>query len=282
MSRTFITCACLLTVLNCGCSGAPGPEGSRTTDKRQTTAFADWTTSPEEQAAVRDLVEQLVMTDEPATNQPMRNPGITIFDADGKSVKPVGEAQKAEERRKRFEACEAAFQKLLEFKMASFPLLVEHLDDKRQSINFRNHYLANSVGDACRWNIYFQLVDTPENYSSYGYARTGRDRKDHPKPAWEGTPFDDAGGVREWLEENKSLSYLGMQIKCLQWFLDKEKAIGASDAESYFLNILPLEVRILERRQQAGEDVGSELTKLRRALAEKDASVIPAVLLPTG
>ena len=56
--------------------------------------------------------------------------------------------------------------------------------------------------------------------------------------------------------------------------------IGAPDAKSYFLNILPLEIRILERRQETGEDVRAELKRLRRALKKKDVSVITKDLLP--
>ena len=166
-------------------------------------------------------------------------------------------------------------------KIRAFPVLVKHLDDKRQSINFRNHYLANSVGDACRWNIYFQLQDRPKDYSKYGYQRKGRDGKSHPKPYWEGTPFDDAGGIVKWLEQNKDLSYIEMQIKCLNWLLDSEKKIGASDSESYFENILPLEIQILRRELENGEDVNGRLAAKVKALQNRDTSLIPPELLST-
>ena len=71
-----------------------------------------------------------------------------------------------------------------------------------------------------------------------------------------------------------------MQIKCLNWLLEREKKIGAPDADSYFLNILPLEIRILERRLEAGAGVEKELKRLRDALAKKDVTVIPVNLLP--
>lgn len=280
MKRACVFQIHLFAVLALGWSASPGQDSTPTKGDLQSASLAEVKTTPEEQAAIRALIEQLVFEEQPATNQPMRNPGIKIYGADGKPAKPGGDAQQADDYRKRFEACQAAFQKLAEFKMAAFPILLEHLDDKRQSINFRNHYLGNSVGDACKWNIYYQLVDKPKNYSQYSYDRPGRDGKDHPRPAWAGTPFDDAGGLRKWLEANKSLTYPEMQIKCLQWFLEKEKAIGASDAESYFINILPLEVRILERRLETGEEVGAELARLRRALEAKDPSVIPPELLP--
>jgi hypothetical protein len=66
----------------------------------------------------------------------------------------------------------------------------------------------------------------------------------------------------------------------LTWLIDREKSIGASDAESYFENILPLKIRILERRQQAGQDVKEELTCLRRMMKDKLTKEIPPARLP--
>ena len=86
--------------------------------------------------------------------------------------------------------------------------------------------------------------------------------------------------MKEWLKANKDLNYTQMQIKCLQWLLDREQKIGAPDADSYFLNILPLEIRILERRLELGEDVGAELERLRKGLSERDESVVARELLP--
>ena len=110
--------------------------------------------------------------------------------------------------------------------------------------------------------------------------RPGRDGKLHQKPYWKGTPFDDDGGLVEWLEKNKALTYTQKQIKCLRWLLDQEIEIGASDADSYFVNILPLEIRILERRLEAGDDVRNELEQLKKVRDNKTESEIPSKLLP--
>lgn len=266
----------LALVLSCDCSNS----ASEATDKSLMTPYVAVKATAAQEAEIKALVEQLVLADQPANNQPTLNPAMKIYNAEGKEVKRTGDEKKAAEYRRRFEACQNAFQKLSEFKVVAFPVLIAHLNDKRQSTNFRNHHVANSVGHACYWNIYYQLQDRPDNYSSYGEGRTGRDGRDHTKPYWEGTPFDEAGGIKQWIERNKNLTYLEMQIKCLQWLLDKEKNIGACDADSYFENILPLEIRILERKTQASENVDKELTRLRRVLANKDASSIPADLLP--
>lgn len=214
---------------------------------------------------IRKLIEQLVFGEKVGKNQPVYSPGIT---------------DKSDDYRGKFETCQKAFNKLMEYKGASIPILAEHLDDKRQSINFRNHYLGNSVGNACYWNIYSQLQDEPDDYSFYGYSRKGRDGKQHVKPYYEGTPFDSEGGMKQWLEKNKGLSYVQKQIKCLNWLLEKEKAIGACDADSYFVNILPLEIRILERRLEAGENTEQTLTRLREIKQKKLVSEVPAHLLP--
>ena len=221
----------------------------------------------QQEQEIRDLVEQLVFAEGKAIEDPVLSPGVRD-NSDG--------------YRKRFETCRIAFRRLSEFRGLAFPILIEHLDDDRQSIPFRNHYLGQSVGDACYWNIYFQLQDRPRDYSRYGRIRKGRDGQDHTQPYWEGTPFGDAGGLREWLDANKSLSYTQQQIKCLNWLLEKEQAIGAYDAESYFLNILPLEIRILERKLELGQSVKPDLDRLRRMKAEKRVDEIPAELLPAN
>ena len=70
------------------------------------------------------------------------------------------------------------------------------------------------------------------------------------------------------------------QIKCLNWLLEKEKAIGACDAESYFENILPLEIRVLELKLETGENVKKDLDRLRQIKIRKLVNEVPAGLLP--
>ena len=217
------------------------------------------------EADIEAIVDQLVFADSDAQNNPLIGPGIT---------------DDSEAYRKRFETCQTAFQCLSELKDVAFPVLIKHLDDKRQSINFRNHQMGSSVGHACYWNIYCQLQDRPRDYSQYGYSREGRDGKDHPKPYLVGSPFDDAGGLRKWLTANENLNYLEKQIKCLNWLLESEKLIGAPDAESYDINILPLEIRTLERRLENGDNVEAELNRLRKIQTDKLVAQIPQELLP--
>jgi hypothetical protein len=273
--------AILLGMLLAGCSGevANNSTGSsrQSPSPTETATTSDNNTS---EAEIRQLIEQLVFSDGDASNKPIINPNMEVVDSEGNTQPINGESGEAEKQRQKFNSCQEAFNKLQELKGAAFPFLVEHLDDERQSINFRNHYTGNSVGDACYWNIYFQLQDRPRDYSRYGYSRKGRDGEDHPKPYWEGTPFDDAGGLKKWLDKNKELNYVEMQIACLNWLLDREKKIGAPDTDSYFLNILPLEIRVLERRIESGDDVSNELKRLVNIRNKKLVDQIPSELLP--
>lgn len=225
------------------------------------------TINAQQNVDIPQLIEQLVFHHPKASDTPLYAPMVR-----GKDNDP--------EYKKQYDKCQHAFRKLTQLGEAAFPFLIAHLDDKRPSIHFRNHVLGHSVGNACFWNIYFQLTDHPENYSSYGYERKGRDGKSHTKPYSDDSPFDDAGGLKAWIEQNSALSYRRKQIKCLTWLLDREKAIGACDAESYFENILPLEIRILERKQESGEDVAKELARLRKVLEGKLTKEIPPELLP--
>jgi len=263
----------LIAVMALGCSlrhkpsAGPGDASASPTTPRRNAPDVATHPPAQPEAEIEALIEQLVFSEGEATEAPSITPGIT---ADG------------EQYRERFESCQRAFRRLREFKERAFPYLLAHLDDKRQSIPFRNHCLGQSVGNACYWCIYFQLQDRPDDYSTYGYARIGRDGQEHVVPYWEGTPFDDAGGVANWLEQNKHLSYPEMQIQCLTWLLSREKAIGACNADSYFQDILPLEIRILERRLELGEDVARELTRLQRIKREKLVESIPPELLPSN
>lgn len=235
------------------------------------TAFGQEAPKPESSPKMRTateinaLIDQLVFQESSAKGRPVYSPGIV---------------DRSTDYRKRFEACQNAFKQLTELREQSLPHLAAHLKDERPSIHFRNHYLGRSVGDACYWSIYCQLQDRPDDYSSYGQGRKGRDGQDHIKPYWAGTPFDEAGGVERWLEANKALNYREKQIKCLRWLLGKEIEIGVPDATSYFENILPLEVRILQRRLENGEPVEGEWNRMRKLLHSKDASQIPPGLLP--
>lgn len=247
-------CSCLSGSAQQPQSQPPAPQQQPAADK------------PRDDAEIQKLIDQLVFAHERASDTPLFSPGVKDHDD--------------AEYKKQFKKCQEAFKKLTGLKEAAFPLLMKHLSDERPSIHFKNHIMEHSVGTACYWNLYFQLLDTPDDYSSYGFSRKGKDGKDHEKPSFNGNPFEQTAGLEDWLEKNKALTYTEKQIKCLTWLLEKEKAIGAPDAKSYFSNILPLEIRILERKLETGADVKQELERLRTVMKKKSAKDVPKEFLP--
>src|SRR5262245_38456400 len=115
---------------------------------------------------ISSLIEQLVFDHPKASETPLYSPMKGVNDDDP-------------EYARQWEKSRQAFRKLTELGERAFPLLMEHLEDQRASVHFRNHYSGHSVGDACYWNIYLQLTDHPAGYSSYGEGRKGRDGKKH-------------------------------------------------------------------------------------------------------
>ncbi|MEN9361169.1 MAG: hypothetical protein RL095_2704 [Verrucomicrobiota bacterium] len=220
---------------------------------------------------IRALIEQLVLSPEKA---------------DGKLIYSPGVDDPSAAYRDRYERCQQAFLKLQAFKELAFPYLIEHRMDQRQSIPFMNHYEGSSVGDACHWAIAHQMWDAPRHYSRYGLMRKGKDGKMHHKPRWTGSPFDEAASLKlesnpfDWLEKHKNLSYVELKLKCVEWILAREKEIGADTPDSYFQDILPLEIRVLELQQECGKPVGSELARLRDVEKHRRVEAIPPEMLP--
>lgn len=180
-----------------------------------------------------------------------------------------------------YQKVQNAYQKLKDYQVKSLPLLAQHLKDKRSSLSFPYGAMGGSltVGNACYWNIYSQLVDLPEEYSRHGYSRLGRGGKIHRQPQDCTNLFDHAGGIDQWLKQNSDLCYIEMQIQGLKWLLTAEKKVGIPKAESYFLHILPLEIQILRKQKLMGLPVDEALKHLEQALRERNLSIVPKDLL---
>ena len=173
-----------------------------------------------------------------------------------------------------------AFKRLTAFNELAFPFLASHLDDKRPSSMHWNHTFVKTVGSMCHRVIHDQLIEFPAGYTEYGYQRTGRDGKGHVKPYWAGTPYDAADGLGKWLKQNQDLTYAEKRIKCLTWLLDEEKKIGVIDHNGYYVNILPLELKILELKAEGGQDVATELARVRELSKTKPGNQAPKELMP--
>lgn len=185
-----------------------------------------------------------------------------------------------EKRRNYQKTRDNAFDKLAAYKDLAFPFLAAHLGDERPSRKWWNHSYAKTVGNMCYRVIHDQLTDKPNGYSEYGYQRIGRDGEGHVKPCWNSTPYEESGGLKNWLEQNQNLSYTEKRIKCLTWMLDEEKKIGVIDHRGYYVNILPLELGILQLRAEAGQEVANELTRVRNLIKTRPANQVPKELMP--
>jgi hypothetical protein len=177
---------------------------------------------------------------------------------------------------------EDAFKQLASLQELAFPILAAHLDDERPSLIHWNHKVARTVGRVCHQVIHDQLTFFPEGYSDYGLQRTGRDGAGHVKPYWQSNPYEEAGGLGKWLQQNQGLSFRQMRIKCLTWLLHGEKQIGVVDPAGYFVHVLPLELGILELQASDGQDVTQELERLRKLSRTRSADQVPMELLPAG
>lgn len=175
-----------------------------------------------------------------------------------------------------------AFKQLASFQELAFPILTSHLDDERPSLMHWNHKVARTVGRVCYQIIHDQLTFFPEGYTNYGLQRTGRDGVGHEKPYWRSNPYEEAGGLKKWLQQNERLSFRQMRIQCLTWLLEGEKQIGVVDPAGYFLHVLPLELGILELQASDGQDVTQELERVRKLSKTRTADQVPKELLPAG
>lgn len=231
--------------------------------------------SEDEAAAIQSLIEQLWF-------QTLSKPNEFGIVRD--PANPMGAAREdatSREDRRRSLRCRLAFDMLTDLKDLAFPFLMGHHDDTRLSPDFHGHLRESSVRISCYLIVRYQLEDYPADYGRYGYQRKGRDGQAHVVPRYSECPFD-MDGIRGWLKENEGLSYAGKRIRALQWSLSQEKKIGASDADGYFENILPLEIRILERREEMGENVAAELRRLEEVRDKKLVELIPKELLPVA
>ena len=175
-----------------------------------------------------------------------------------------------------------AFKRLASLQELAFPILAAHLDDARPTRMHWNHKVARTVGGLCYQVIHDQLTFFPAGYTNYGLNRTGRDGDGHKKPYWRSNPYEEAGGLKKWLQQNQGLSFRQMRIKCLTWLLEEERKIGVVDPAGYFVHVLPLELGILELQASDGQDVAEELARVRRLSRTRSADQVPKELLPDG
>jgi hypothetical protein len=125
-----------------------------------------------------------------------------------------------------------------------FPQLLQHLDDKRQSVAFRR-VIPHDVGDACFCIIRVQIFPVPRDYKGSFY-RSGADGKLHARPLFFEPALFDKATLPKWLEKRKDKSLREMQIEALTWLIDQERKIGFRNEKDKALYLFPLERRLDE------------------------------------
>jgi hypothetical protein len=134
--------------------------------KELTTKYSALEITAKDLQSAEELVDQLVLNEGKASNEPVLSPGV---------------ADNSPEYAQRFKKVQDAFGKLTELKIKAFPVLVKHLEDKRQSINFRNHYVANSVGDAWYVEYLFPVARPSEKLLKVRLPTEGSGRLESPQ-----------------------------------------------------------------------------------------------------
>jgi len=157
-------------------------------------------------AEIEALIEKLAISDEPAINGPIYTPSKNTPRTD-----------------KRVVAYDAA-KKLMSYGKQTFPYLLKHLDDKRQSVAFRR-VEPHNVADACFCIIRMQVFFLPEDYRG-SFCRTGADGKMHDRAYFLKPALFTYDTIESWLEERKEKSLEEMQVEALQWLIEQEKRIG--------------------------------------------------------
>jgi hypothetical protein len=184
------------------------------------------------------LIELLAISDKPAGNEPIYTPGP--------------ETPRNDPRWLAIDAAEGLRKK----GVAAFPNLVQHLDDKRQSVAFRS-VIPHDVGDACFCIIREQVFSLPKDYRR-SYNRTGADTKSRPRPYFIEPVLFDHSTLPKWLEQRKDKSLREMQIEALTWLIEEERKIGFRNEEDKRAYLDPLERRLGEIK------AGKPLTEPRK------------------
>jgi hypothetical protein len=181
-------------------------------------------------ADIEALIEKLAISQAPAAEAPVFTPSRDTPRTDSRVI-----------------AYEAA-EELKKCGKAAFPHLLEHLDDKRQSVAFRRG-IPHDVGDACFCIIREQVFCLPEGYEGSFY-RTGADGRLHERPYFLKTALFDRRSVKSWLDARRDKSLEEIQVEALRWLIQQERQIGFPSEQDKQRYLYPLERQLarIERR----------------------------------
>ena len=179
---------------------------------------------------IEALIEQLAISDEPAAHAPV--------------FSPTPDTPRTDPRVIAYQAAD----KLKSYGRHAFPYLLNHLDDRRQSIAFRNE-IPHSVGLSCYRIIEMQVLRLPKDYH-VTYQRAGTDGEIHTSPSFaEAELFQP--DITTWLAEREDQSLADMQIEALEWLIEREERIGFPTEQDREWFLYPLQRQV--ERIRAGK-----------------------------
>jgi hypothetical protein len=149
-----------------------------------------------------------------------------------------------------------AAHELIQMGAASFPYVLEHLNDKERSVQYRSVVDGPppTVGETCKMIISNQLYSLPDDYSGSLY-RTGADGKLHERPVYMKELFSE--GISKWLADRKGRTFSELQLEALSWVLAAEEQIGTYEKADEKEILSPLR----DRREQLAKQVEAERKK---------------------
>jgi hypothetical protein len=141
------------------------------------------------------------------------------------------------------EKAKLAERKLLELGKMAFPFLIEHINDREESLRTSAGATPRSltVGYVC-----FDIIESQVDLAGMNYkSREGTDGEYHVhrryfRQFWKDEDKSRLDGLQRWWKEHKKQSLQEMQIEALRWAIAREEKIGFREEEEKKHYLQPL------------------------------------------
>jgi hypothetical protein len=180
---------------------------------------------------IRALVEKLAISDQPAVMEPP----VLSFSTD---TMETGRGVIVFDAREKIKIAYDAADKIKTYGKKAFPVLLEHLHDRREAVPFRAA-LPCDVGLACCTIIEELVLPLPEDYH-WTYGWKGSDGQIHGCPIIQPGVFG-SETVDSWLKAREDKTLEEIQVETLEWLIGEEKKIGFQFPEDRRMYLDPLE-----------------------------------------
>jgi len=177
---------------------------------------------------VEALIERLAISQEEAGTAPVFTPAKDTPSSD-----------------KRMAAYDAA-KEIRSYGRSAFPLLLKHMDDRRQSVAFRS-VLPSTVADACFCIIRGQVESVPGAWR--GHQRKGPNGQYVQRPVFLTRPT-----IRRWYDKREDWALVQMQMEAVEALLAAERKAGFADKKQEEEIVAPYLARLQELRRRRPEE----------------------------